>query len=163
MHACETPVSATFFILTLLDIRAHVSVRFFCSRFCCLVIFPNRVLWVLDFCRVHARETTISATFYLHACSHSCPRFCEKRLGPFSFSFCRSRVLWVLDFCRVHAPETAVWHQLLPNLISLRVPRAYAHERIHAQTILTFVFQEHTLTRESMPKLYFRSCSKSIR
>ena len=50
-----------------------------------------------------------------------------------------------------------------PNRISVRVPRAYAHQRIHAQTTILFVFQEHTLTRGSMPKPQFRSCSKSIR
>ena len=78
-----------------------------------------------------------------------------------------SRVLWVLDFCRVHEPQ--FWHQLLPNLnfpscskslrspenpcpkhTNVRVPRAIDHESIHAQTIITFVFQVHTLTRESM-------------
>ena len=50
-----------------------------------------------------------------------------------------------------------------PNRISVRAPRAYAHQSIHAQTIIPFVFQEHTLTRASMPKPQFRSCSKSIR
>ena len=70
----------------------------------------------------------------------------------FILSFCRSRVLWVLDFCRVHAPEAEFRHQLVLNLISLRVPRAYAHQRIHAQTMITFVFQVHSLTREPMPK-----------
>ena len=50
-----------------------------------------------------------------------------------------------------------------PNHNSIRVPRAYAHQSIHAQTIISFVFQEHKLTRASMPKPQFRSCFKSIR
>ena len=50
-----------------------------------------------------------------------------------------------------------------PNHTSIRVPRAYAHQSIHAQTTIPFVFQEHTLTRGSMPKPKFHSCSKSIR
>ena len=68
------------------------------------------------------------------------------------------------------------------NHNNVRVLRAYAHQSIHAQTIITFVFvahtltqsihaqtiikfafQEHTLTRASMPKPFQRSCSKSIR
>ena len=151
---------------------------FFCFSFFCLVIFHSRVLWVLGFCRVHARETPVSAAFYLHAFSHSCPRFCEKRLGQFFFffglfilSFCRSRVLWVLGFCRVHAPEAAVLAPVssefdfpscskslrspenpCPNHNNIRVPSAIDHERIHAQTIITFVFHMHTITKESMPE-----------
>ena len=34
---------------------------------------------------------------------------------------------------------------------------------MHAQTILSFVFQEHPVTKASMPKALFRSCSKSMR
>ena len=41
--------------------------------------------------------------------------------------------------------------------------RAYNDQSIYAQTILPFVLEEHTLTRASMPKPYFRSCWKSIR
>ena len=178
MHA--KPQFRQHFILTLLDIRAQVSARsgsdsFFFSFFC-LVIFPTRILWVLDFCHLHARETPVSATFYLQAFSHSWPRFREKRFGKFFFalfilSFCRSRVLWVLDFCRVHAPEAAVLAPVssefdfpscskslrspenpCPNLNNVRVPSAHAHQRTHAQTIITFVFQVHTLTKEPMPK-----------
>ena len=148
------------FILTLGDIRAHVSTRsgsdsFFC--FFCLVILPSRVLWVLDFRRVHARETPVSATFYLLAFSHSCPRFCEKRFGQF-FSLCLSCQFvaaascgfWIFVACM--RPKPQFWHQLVLNLISLRVPRAYAHQRIHAQGIIRLVFQEQSITRASMPK-----------
>ena len=39
-----------------------------------------------------------------------------------------------------------------PNHNHIRVPRAYADQSIHAQTMITFVFQEHTVTRASMPK-----------
>ena len=112
---------------------------------------------------MHARETPVSATFYLQALSHSCPRFREKRFGEFFFalfilSFRRSRVLWVLDFCRVHAPEAAVLAPVssefdfpacskslrsrenpCPNQNKVHVPSAYAHQRIHAQTMITFV------------------------
>ena len=38
-----------------------------------------------------------------------------------------------------------------PNHNNVRVPRAYAHQSIHAPTIITFVFQEHTITRSSCP------------
>ena len=34
----------------------------------------------------------------------------------------------------------------------VRVSRAYADQSIHAQTIIPFVYQEHTLTRASMPE-----------
>ena len=119
-------------------------------------MFPSRVLWVLDFCRVHARETLVSATFYLHACSHSCPRFCEKRLGQFlslclscHFVAAASCGFWIFVACM--RPNSQFWHQLLLKLISLRVPRAYAHQRIHAQTIVPLVFQEQSITRASMP------------
>ena len=40
----------------------------------------------------------------------------------------------------------------LPNHNNVRVPRAYGSQSIHAQTIITFVFQEHTGLRASMPK-----------
>ena len=50
-----------------------------------------------------------------------------------------------------------------PNHHSVRVPRAYGHQSIHSQTIIPFVFRENTVTRASIPKPSFRSCSKSIR
>ena len=46
---------------------------------------------------------------------------------------------------------------------SVRVPRAYGDQSMHAQAILPLVFQEHTVIGASMPKPKFRSCSKSIR
>ena len=49
------------------------------------------------------------------------------------------------------------------NAMAVRVPRAYSHQSIRAQTILTFVFQEHAVIRASMPESSFHSCSKSIR
>ena len=39
-----------------------------------------------------------------------------------------------------------------PNHNSFHVPRAYADQSLAAQTIIPFVFQEHTVTRASMPK-----------
>ena len=39
-----------------------------------------------------------------------------------------------------------------PNHNNVRASREYGDQSIHAQTIITFVFQEHTLTRASMPK-----------
>ena len=39
-----------------------------------------------------------------------------------------------------------------PNHNNVRVSRAYGYQSIHARTIITFVFQEHTVTRASMPK-----------
>ena len=39
-----------------------------------------------------------------------------------------------------------------PKHNNVRVPRACDHKSIHAQTIITFVFQEHTGLRASMPK-----------
>ena len=117
----------------------------------------------------------INATFYLHA-FYIRAHGPEKRLGQFFvalfiLSFCRSRVLWVLDFCRVHAPETAALAPVTPEFDfpscskslrspenpcpkhnNVRVPRAYGDQSIHAQTIIPFVFQEHMVTRASMPK-----------
>ena len=40
-----------------------------------------------------------------------------------------------------------------PNHGSVRVPRAYGDQSIHAQTIVPFVFQEQTVTKASMFKL----------
>ena len=152
------------FILTLLDIRAHVSARsvsdillfffvlsFFPAGFCGFWIFGACMRAKLSFGNI------LSSRF-----SHSCPRFCEKRLGQFFLLFCFSLCLschfvaaascgfWIFVACM--RPKPQLWHQLLPNLISLRVPRAYAHQRIHAQSIIPFVFQEQSITRESMPK-----------
>ena len=39
------------------------------------------------------------------------------------------------------------------------VPRAYGHQGILAETIIPFVFQEHTVTRASMPKPILRGTS----
>ena len=39
-----------------------------------------------------------------------------------------------------------------PNHNSVRVPRACGDQSIHAQIIIPIVFQEHTVTRASMPK-----------
>ena len=39
-----------------------------------------------------------------------------------------------------------------PNHNNVPVSRAYNYQSIHAQTIITFVFREHTITRASMPK-----------
>ena len=165
------------FVLTLLDIRAHVSARSVSDSFCSLFLschFSQPGLVGFGFLSRACARNPVSAIFYLDAFSHSCPRFCEKRLGffyIFILSFCRSRVLWVLEFCLVHAPETAVLAPVTPefdfpscsksnrspehpcpNHNSVRVPRAYGDQSIHAQTIIPFVSQEHTVTRASMPK-----------
>ena len=61
-----------------------------------------------------------------------------------------------------------------PSHNFVRVPRAFGYQSIHGQAMISFVFQEHRLTRASMPnhdliyvsksiRLPFRSCSKSIR
>ena len=47
-----------------------------------------------------------------------------------------------------------------PNQNNARVSRAYGYQRIHAQTIIPFVFREHTVTSASMAE---RSCSDRIR
>ena len=39
-----------------------------------------------------------------------------------------------------------------PNDNNVRAPRTFADQSIHAQTIITFVFQEHSITRAAMPK-----------
>ena len=46
----------------------------------------------------------------------------------------------------------AALHHPCPNRNNVRVSRAYGYQSIHAETIITFVFQEHTVTRASMPK-----------
>ena len=56
------------------------------------------------------------------------------------------------------------FHEIMLGPVSLHVlQKHHAHQSIHALTIIPFVFQRHTLTRASMPKPYFRSCSKSTR
>ena len=55
-----------------------------------------------------------------------------------------------------------------PNHSSVRVPRADGDQSIHAQTIIPFVFQEHTLTgasiylRRSASPSRFRTRSRSL-
>ena len=60
-----------------------------------------------------------------------------------------------------------------PCQATIRFPRAFGYQNIHAQAMISFVFQEHRVTRASMPshdlvyvsksiRLPFRSCSKSI-
>ena len=61
-----------------------------------------------------------------------------------------------------------------PCQATIRFPRAFRYQSIHGQAMISFVFQEHRVTRASMPnhdlvyvsksiRLPFRSCSKSIR
>ena len=50
-----------------------------------------------------------------------------------------------------------------PNHTNFRVSRAYGYQCIHAPTIITLVFREHTVTSASMPNPRKRSRSKSIR
>ena len=136
----------------------YIYTIFFFFPIFCLVIFPSRVLWVLDFCRVHAPETTsfgsiLSSRFFTFV-----PTVLREASRTFFFGLCsfchfvQPRLVGFGFLSRACAPKPKFWHQLLPNLISLRVPRAYAHQRIHAQSIITFVFQEQSITRASMPK-----------
>ena len=185
------PQFRQYFILKLLDIRAHVSARsgsdsFFVFFFLsCHFSHPGLVGFGF-LSRACARNPSfgniLSSGFFTFV--PTVPREAFRRVffALFILSFCRSRVLWVLEFCRVHAPEAAVLAPVssefdfpscskslcspenpCPNHNSVRVPRAYAHERIHAKSIVRFVFQVHTLTRASMPKPSERSCSKCIR
>ena len=39
-----------------------------------------------------------------------------------------------------------------PQQQSVRVPGPYGHQRIHAQSIISLMFQDHTIPRASMPK-----------
>ena len=50
-----------------------------------------------------------------------------------------------------------------PSHGSVRVPRAYGDQSIHGLTMVPLLFQEHTVTRASVPQPWLRSCSKSIR
>ena len=92
------------------------------------------------------------------------------------------------SWCTAHIPPWYEPYTVVMRGVLLRcggkaahVPRAYANQSIHAQTIIPLMFQEHTLTRASMPKPAAgsrhggyaggfaevrwegRSCSKSIR
>ena len=167
------------FILTLLDIHAHVSARsvsdsFF--RFFFLSFFPagSCEFWIFVAClraKPQFRQHFIFTLFHIRA--HGSARSVSDSFlfALFILSCCRSRVLWVLDFSRVHAPATAVLAPVTPEFDfpscskslrspenpcpkhnNVRVPRAYGDQSLHAQTIIPFVFQGHTVTRASMPK-----------
>ena len=118
--------------------------------------FRQHFIFTLLHIRAHGSARSVSDSFFF---------------ALFILSFCRSRVLWVLDFCRVHAPEAAVLAPVssefdfpscckslrspespCPKHTNVCVPRAIDHQSIHAQTIITFVFQVHTITREFMAK-----------
>ena len=69
------------------------------------------------------------------------------------------RVPGAYDYQSIHAANhsnvrfrRAYGHQSIhaANHNNVRVPRAYDYESIHAQTIITFVFLEQTVTRASM-------------
>ena len=153
------------FILMLLDIRAHVSARsvsdsfffFFCSPVFVMAFFPagSCGFWIFVACmrtKPQFRQHFIFTLFHIRAhvlreasrtvfvCFVHLVILSQPRLVGF----------WIFVACL--RPKPQFWHQLLPNLISIRVPRAYAHQRIHAQSIITFVFQEQSITRASMPK-----------
>ena len=131
------------FIFTLFHIRAHGSARsvsdsffyFFFSALFVLSFCRSRVLWVLDFCRVHAPETAVLAPV----------------TPEFDFPSCSKSL---------RSPENPC-----PKHNSVRVPRAIDHQSIHAKTIVTFVFQsihaktivtfvfqERSITRAFLPK-----------
>ena len=125
--------------------------------FFCLVIFPSRVLWVLDFfacmrAKPQFRQHFIFLLFQIRA--HGSAR----SVWDGFFSLClschfvaaASCEFWIFVACM--RPRPQFWQQFVLNLISLRVPRAYAHLSIHAQAMITFVFQEHAITAASMPK-----------
>ena len=99
------------FILTLFHIRAHGSARsvsdIFFSALFILSFCRSRVLWVLDFCRVHAPEAAVLAPVS----------------SEFGFPSCSKSL---------RSPEKPG-----PNHNSVRVPRACDHRSIHAQTIIT--------------------------
>ena len=166
------------FILTLLDIRAHVSARsvsdiFFVFFLSCHFSQPGLVGFGF-LSRACARNPSfgniLSSRFFTFV-----PTVLREASRTFFFfvlfilSFCRSRVLWVLVFCRVHAPETAVLASVTPEFDfpscskslrspenpcpkhnSVRVPKAIDHQSIHAQTIIPFVFQEHAIDHQSI-------------
>ena len=167
------------FILTFLDIRAHVSARsgsdnFFVFFLSCHFSQPGLVGFGFV-SRACARNPSfgniLSSRFFTFVLTVLREAFLTVSFALFILSFCRSCVLWVLNFCRVHAPEAAVLAPVssefdfpscskslrspenpCPNHNNVRVPSAYGDQSIHAQTIIPFVFQEHTVTRASMPK-----------
>ena len=57
---------------------------------------------------------------------------------------------WLKKFCSGDGGGRGVGGSFIHNL--RRVPRAYGYHCIHAQTIISFVFQEHTVPFTSMPK-----------
>ena len=147
------------FILTLLDMRAHVSARsgsdsFFRFFLCCHFSQPGLVGFGF-LSRACARNPSfgniLSSSFFTFV-----PTVLREAFRTFFISsFCRSRVLWVLDFCRVHAPEAAVLAPVssefdfpscskslrspdnpCPKHTNVCAPRAIDHQSIHAQTIV---------------------------
>ena len=160
------------FILTLLDICAHVSARSgsasFLLFFLVLSFFPagSCGFWICVACMLakpQFRQHFIFLHFQIRA--HGSAR----SVWDIFFSPClschfvtaASCEFWIVVACM--RPKPQFWQQLVLNLISLGVPRAYAHLSIYAQTIIPFVFQEHAIATASMPKPHFRSCSKCIR
>ena len=68
-------------------------------------------------------------------------RLPETILCPYSQCFVAGQHSAVRDLSAIHAP----------NDNNVCVPRAYGQHSIHVQTIITFVFREHTVTSSSMP------------
>ena len=56
------------------------------------------------------------------------------------------------SYLRVFLEHTTKRASIPLNHNLVRVPRAYDDQSILAQTIISFVFPEHTMTRASMPK-----------
>ena len=83
-------------------------------------------------------------------------------IDSFAFHLTAARVFLPQGFSLACIDAGVVFSTDSPRAFNC-VPRAYADQSIHAQTIIPFVLQEHTLTRASMAKPYFRSCSKNIR
>ena len=150
------------FILTLLDIRAHVSARsvsdsFFSRFFLVLSFFPagSCGFWIFVACM---RAKPQFRQHFIFTLSHILAHGSARSVSDCFFSLClschfvaaASRGFSIFVACM--RPKPQFWHQLFLNLVSLRVPRAYAHQRIHAQSLITFVFQEQSITRASMPK-----------
>ena len=170
------------FILTLLDIRAHVSARSVSDSFF--------FFFFLVFLSCHfSQPGLVGFGFLSRACArnHSFGNILFSRFftfvpmvlreasrtvffALFILSFCRSqnpcpkhnnvRVPRAINHQSIHAQtvktfvfqEQSITRASMPHHNNVRVPSAYAYQRIHAQTIITFVFRVHTLTRESMPK-----------
>ena len=132
------------FIVTLLDIRAHVSARSVSDSFFffCLVIFPSRVLSVFDFvacmrAKHQFRQHFIFTLFHIRA--HGSAR----SVSDIFFSLClschfvaaASCGFWIFVVCM--RPQPQFWHQLpcskslrspenpCPKHNNVRVPRAY--------------------------------------